>query len=123
MSDVDIAWFFETQTQHPTITDRFDRSFDMTRDGFSLLVMGWTGAKALRFKVAYIEEFNRMEAALRKASATPAIDPNDPAALRQTAQLFRTFGEDYHERMLEEEHIFPLIRKQGSELNRCTRSA
>jgi hemerythrin-like domain-containing protein len=42
----------------------------------------------------------------------------DPAALRQTAQLFRTFGEDYHERMLEEQHIFPLIRKQGKELNR-----
>jgi len=40
------------------------------------------------------------------------------AALRQTAQLFRTFGEDYHERMLEEQHIFPLIRKQGSELKR-----
>src|SRR5882724_9640925 len=42
----------------------------------------------------------------------------DPAALRQTAQLFRTFGEDYHERMLEEQHIFPLVRKQGAELQR-----
>ena len=40
----------------------------------------------------------------------------DAAALRQTAKLFRTFGEDYHERMLEEQHIFPLIRKQGAEL-------
>jgi hemerythrin-like domain-containing protein len=40
----------------------------------------------------------------------------DASALRQTAQLFRTFGEDYHERMLEEQHIFPLIRKQGREL-------
>lgn len=42
----------------------------------------------------------------------------DPAALHQTAQLFRTFGEDYHERMLEEKHIFPIIRKQGGELQR-----
>jgi len=40
----------------------------------------------------------------------------DASALKQTAQLFRTFGEDYHERMLEEQHIFPLIRKQGPEL-------
>src|SRR6266480_7088695 len=40
----------------------------------------------------------------------------DASALKQTAQLFRTFGEDYHERMLEEQHIFPLIRKQGAEL-------
>ena len=42
----------------------------------------------------------------------------DAAALQQTAKLFRTFGEDYHERMLEEQHIFPLIRKQGGELAR-----
>jgi hemerythrin-like domain-containing protein len=40
----------------------------------------------------------------------------DPAALRETAELFRTFAEDYHERRLEEQHIFPVIRKQGGEL-------
>lgn len=42
----------------------------------------------------------------------------EAAALQQTAKSFRTFGEDYHERMLEEQHIFPLIRKQGPELKR-----
>src|SRR5947207_12506935 len=35
------------------------------------------------------------------------------AALQQTAKLFRTFGEDYHEGMLEEQHIFPIVRKHG----------
>jgi hemerythrin-like domain-containing protein len=35
----------------------------------------------------------------------------DAAALRRTGQLFRTFGEDYHEKQLEEQHIFPVIRK------------
>lgn len=34
--------------------------FRMTRDGFVLLVMGFTGKKALGFKVAYIEAFNDM---------------------------------------------------------------
>ena len=42
----------------------------------------------------------------------------DATALQATARLFRTFGEDYHERLLEEQHIFPLIRKQGSELTK-----
>jgi len=42
----------------------------------------------------------------------------DASALQLTAKLFRTFGEDYHERMLEEQHIFPLIRKQGGKLRR-----
>jgi hemerythrin-like domain-containing protein len=40
----------------------------------------------------------------------------DPAALRRTAQLFRTFGEDYHEKLLEEQHIFPTVRKMNAEL-------
>src|ERR1041385_9025021 len=35
----------------------------------------------------------------------------DAAALYKTAQLFRRFGEDYHEKMLEETHIFPIVRK------------
>jgi hemerythrin-like domain-containing protein len=35
----------------------------------------------------------------------------DPKPLRQTAQLFRDFGENYHERMLEQAHIFPALRK------------
>jgi hypothetical protein len=30
-----------------------------------------------------------------------------PETLHNTAKLFRTFGEDYHERTLEETHIFP----------------
>lgn len=33
----------------------------LTRDGFTLLAMGFTGEKALRFKIAYINRFNEME--------------------------------------------------------------
>lgn len=36
----------------------------MTRDGFTLLVMGYTGEKAMRFKEAYISQFNAMEKVL-----------------------------------------------------------
>lgn len=35
--------------------------YNMTRDGFTLLVMGFTGAKAMKFKEAYIKRFNEME--------------------------------------------------------------
>ncbi len=34
--------------------------------------------------------------------------------LQKTAKLFRSFGEDYHERKLEEAYIFPAVKKQGS---------
>lgn len=39
----------------------------MNRDGFSLLVMGFTGAKALEWKLRYIEAFNAMEKKLKEA--------------------------------------------------------
>jgi len=61
-------------------------------------------------------------ACLVYAECVPRLRQNvsslDPSALRRTAHLFRRFGEEYHEKMLEEEHIFPIIRKMGPELAR-----
>lgn len=37
----------------------------MNRDGFTLLAMGYTGEKAMRFKLAYIKQFNAMEELLK----------------------------------------------------------
>ena len=51
--------FAEVRVPHPTVTGRFDPTFDMTRDGFMLLGMGFTGARALEWKLLYIEAFNR----------------------------------------------------------------
>lgn len=42
----------------------------MNRDGFSLLVMGFTGKEALQWKLKYIQAFNKMEKQLLKE--TPA---------------------------------------------------
>jgi hemerythrin-like domain-containing protein len=39
----------------------------------------------------------------------------DAGAITTAASLFRNFGEHYHERLLEEQHIFPLLRKAGGE--------
>jgi hypothetical protein len=36
-----------------------------------------------------------------------------PDALQKTAKLFRAFGEDYHEKKLEEAYIFPAVKKAG----------
>lgn len=62
--------FREPPYVHPQNGQTY-RSFDMTRDGFTLLAMGLTGKKALQFKLRYIEQFNAMEAEL-KAQAQPA---------------------------------------------------
>ena len=51
--------------------------------------------------------------AAMKLRAKPDAIP--PDALLKTAKLFRAFGEDYHEKKLEEAYIFPAVRKVGGE--------
>lgn len=46
------------------------KEYLMNRDGFSLLVMGFTGAKALEWKLNYIEAFNLMEKAIRERQSS-----------------------------------------------------
>ncbi|UIJ46227.1 hemerythrin domain-containing protein [Sphingomonas cannabina] len=41
--------------------------------------------------------------------------PIDAGAIASAAALFREFGEHYHEQLLEEQHVFPLVRKAGGE--------
>lgn len=58
--------FIENKVPHPVISGRMDRFFEMNRDGFSLLAMGFTGSRALKWKIDYITAFNLMEDAFRK---------------------------------------------------------
>ncbi|EGH1276750.1 Rha family transcriptional regulator [Campylobacter jejuni] len=44
---------------------RSEPYYKITRDGFSLLVMGFTGQKAYKFKILFIKAFNEMEKRLR----------------------------------------------------------
>lgn len=46
--------------------------YQMNRDGFSLLVMGFTGKAALEWKLKYIAAFNEMERRIKQPQMTPA---------------------------------------------------
>ncbi|WP_353097707.1 phage regulatory protein/antirepressor Ant [Tissierella praeacuta] len=50
------------------------KEYLLTRDGFSLLVMGFTGKKALTWKLKYIEAFNKMEQALKEQEKPLKLD-------------------------------------------------
>ena len=52
--------FIETMYQHEQ-NKQWYKEYLLTRDGFSLLVMGFTGKEALQWKLKYIEAFNKME--------------------------------------------------------------
>lgn len=48
-------------------------AYRMDRKGFSILAMGFTGAKALDFKCAFYDEFERMEKALARRAKNVAV--------------------------------------------------
>lgn len=53
------------------IAEREIRYYEITKDGFMFLVMGFTGKKAARLKEAYIAKFNHMEAELHSHQLPP----------------------------------------------------
>lgn len=63
------------------------RYYYMNRDGFSLLVMGFTGAEAIEWKLKYIEAFNSMEKKLKNPLALPNFS-NPAEAARAWADEF-----------------------------------
>lgn len=67
-----LDWFRAASYRDAKGEDR--RSFDLTRDGFTLLVNRWTGEKALRFQIRYIEAFNAMEKALNEGAPVTGTD-------------------------------------------------
>lgn len=55
----------------------------LTRDGFTLLAMGFTGKRALEFKIAYINAYNAMEQALIAQNNPPVLSSSQYADVRQ----------------------------------------
>ncbi len=80
-------------------------------------------------EVTATEDLMREHGVLRRAllvytETIPRIRGNaaslDAGALYRTGILFRDFGENYHEKMLEEAHIFPIVHKAGGEPAKLT---
>jgi len=78
-----------------------------------------------KIEVTAVEDLMREHGILRRAlliysEAALRLRKNaadvSPAALQKAANLFRTFGEEYHEKKLEEAFIFPRIKEKGSGL-------
>lgn len=62
----------------------------MTKDGFTMVAMAYTTPEAMRFKEAYIAEFNRMEAELQRG--TQQSLPEFPAKIEAAAIILRVAG-------------------------------
>lgn len=72
-------FYFTTKKTKMPIGDGFKETpiAVMTRDGFSLLVMGFTGKDAIKFKLEFIEAFNKMERIINEQSQPKMLSQSE----------------------------------------------
>lgn len=89
--------------------------FELTRDAFVLIVMGFTGKRALQWKIDYINAFNKMEAALTGAASVEppsTISPEEEDAynVQALAKHYRVLFDAW------KTQIYPALRQLESPL-------
>lgn len=62
-------------SRYKDASGRWNPEYLMTKDGFTILAMGFTGKKAMQFKEAYIRRFNEMEAFIKSLTAAKLEHP------------------------------------------------
>ncbi|EAB0666998.1 Rha family transcriptional regulator [Escherichia coli] len=80
--------------------------YQITRDGFAFLAMGFTGKRAARFKEAYINAFNQMEKQLSK--------PSVPSDVAHNASVLYSYISSIHQVWLQQ--LYPMLAKAESPL-------
>lgn len=102
-------------------------TFDMTRAGFVLLAMRFTGAKALQFQIAYIRAFDAMEERLRNIPTKPALpDFTNPS------EAARAWADQFDQKLVAQEEVKRLaplalvgeraVSCKGHTLTECART-
>lgn len=92
------------KTEYQDSMNRTQTEYLLTRDGFSLLVMGFTGQKALKWKVQYIEAFNTMEAFIAEKNS---------AEWKEARQTGKNIRKEETDIILTK--LIPLAEAQGSQ--------
>lgn len=65
---------------------QYHRMYLMNRDGFSLLVMGFTGKEAFEWKLKYIKAFNQMESLIQEKSTQDWVETRKAGKLTRKAE-------------------------------------
>ena len=106
-------WFFEDSYSDQQGKKR--PMYIMTRDGFTLLAMGMTGSKAMKFKIAFIEQFKKYESAVK--SNTFGVPQSLSEALLMAANQAKQI-EEQHRTICQQSSVIWLseetIKKQKS---------
>jgi Rha family phage regulatory protein len=91
-ADTDFGLRNFAQTDDRDSQKKKQPKYIMTKDGFSLLTFGFTGKKAMEFKIAYINRFNAMETFIESLAATKVEFP----AFTEAIMLSHDEPKHYH---------------------------
>ncbi|WP_369570071.1 MULTISPECIES: Rha family transcriptional regulator [unclassified Salmonella] len=94
------------ESEYTDATGRKLPCYNITRDGFAFLAMGFTGKRAAQFKEAYINAFNQME----KQLSTPSV-LSDAA---HNASVLYSYISSIHQVWLQQ--LYPMLEKAESPL-------
>lgn len=96
---------------------RSEPYYKISRDGFSLLVMGFTGEKAYRWKIEFIKAFNKMEAMIKAAKNSDLNLQSKFAeilsALKEKSNEANEFKQKYYESLENEVVLLRQVAKQS----------
>lgn len=98
------------QSSYTSLQNKTLECYEMTRDGFSLLAMGFTGKKATEWKIKYINAFNAMEAEIlcNRTSEISVMDELNKAYLLMESDKEKAsiFGSGLNEwKQIRKEHM------------------
>lgn len=82
--------FYIKETSYIDLKGEERPLYEFNKDFFTLLVMGFTGEKALKFKIDYINAFNKMERQLK--SQQPLLTSNQQKALSKLKDMLKDAG-------------------------------
>ena len=98
--------FYKTEYVHEQNGQKYPM-YLMNRDGFSLLVMGFTGKAALEWKLKYIAAFNEME---KKLAQRPQLSR---AELMAQALIAAHDELEHKDRQIGQNRLFVWMRERG----------
>jgi len=105
------------------IRGRKQKEYLLNRDGFSLLVMGFSGKNALEFKLKYIEAFNFMEKELQVRKETRHIGINARKSLTDSIKLnidentnFKKFAYSNYSKLVYKKVLGKTVKKAKEEI-------
>ena len=86
-------------TSYKDASGKSNKKYLLTKDGFTMLVMGYTGEKSMKFKEGYIRQFNAMEKALigkiKEREKGVAVRQALTRAVQQAGENDRMHGHAY----------------------------